>query len=150
MTANRRTFLGTALAAGALSALPGTAAAATGPTGPVPSTGTHVITLGTQAGPTIRGPRNGIATALVVDGSLYLFDCGLGLTRQMNSAGVDVSGLRAVLRMSCHALVHIARLPSKLVRCRLGHGYPSSVRSRSAGGAGVRPGHTAAPGTGRR
>ncbi|MGA5563564.1 MBL fold metallo-hydrolase [Streptomyces platensis] len=114
MTANRRTFLGTALAAGALSALPGTAAAAAGPTGPVPSTGTHVITLGTQAGPTIRGPRNGIATALVVDGSLYLFDCGLGLTRQMNSAGVDVSGLRAVFLTHLHS-DHVIEVPSLLL-----------------------------------
>src|SRR4051812_35938468 len=83
---SRRTLFaasgGAVLAAGLLGA-GATAAAAqtTGESTPVPGTGTYVVTLGTAAGPAIRGPRIGISTAVVVNGHLYLIDCGLGMAR---------------------------------------------------------------------
>ena len=39
----------------------------------------ELITLGTAAGPAIRGPENGISSALVVGDAFYMVDFGLRL-----------------------------------------------------------------------
>lgn len=77
----------------------------------IPATGMAVVTLGTAAGPAIRGPRNGIATAVVVDGNLYLVDCGLGTARQATTAGLTMDKLQAVFLTHLHS-DHIAELPA--------------------------------------
>lgn len=102
-------------AAGSLGAATGTGAAtATAVARSVPSTGTHLVTLGTSAGPAVRSSRNGIATALVVDGALYLVDCGLGVVRQVAEAGLRTDGLRAVFLTHLHS-DHVAELPAMLL-----------------------------------
>ncbi|WP_019810880.1 MBL fold metallo-hydrolase [Saccharomonospora halophila] len=80
----------------------------------MPDTGTHVVTLGTAAGPVVRGPRQGIATAIVVDGALYLVDVGLGVTRQLSETGMPVDRLRAILLTHLHS-DHICELPGVLL-----------------------------------
>ncbi|MBD7996482.1 MBL fold metallo-hydrolase [Arthrobacter sp. Sa2CUA1] len=77
---------------------------------PEPAAGMSVITLGTAAGPAIRGPHPGMATAVVVDGSFYLVDFGLGITRAANSAGLRGENLRACFITHLHS-DHVAELP---------------------------------------
>jgi ribonuclease BN (tRNA processing enzyme) len=74
----------------------------------------HVVTLGTAAGPAIRGPRLGISTAVVVDGQLYLVDCGLGMVRQAVAAGLTMDRLRALFITHLHS-DHIVELPGLLL-----------------------------------
>jgi ribonuclease BN (tRNA processing enzyme) len=76
---------------------------------PVPETGTHLVVLGAAGGPVPTAGRAGIATALVVDGDVYLVDVGRGaLTRYMD-AGLHLDRLRAVLVSHLHA-DHVADL----------------------------------------
>ncbi|WP_308282620.1 MBL fold metallo-hydrolase [Pseudonocardia nigra] len=72
------------------------------------------MTLGTAAGPVVRSPRRGIATGVVVDGDLYLVDCGLGVVRQIAETELPVNRLRAVLLTHLHS-DHIAELPALLL-----------------------------------
>ena len=106
---------GAVLASGLLAtgAAPAAATTTAGPT-PVPGTGTHVVTLGTAAGPAIRGPRAGISTAVVVDGHLYLVDCGLGMVRQAIAAGLTMDRLRGLFLTHLHS-DHISELPGLLL-----------------------------------
>lgn len=71
------------------------------------STGLHVVTLGTQAGPPVELERAGISTALIVDGAVYLVDCGRGSTTQYIHAGLRFSALRSIFITHLHA-DHIA------------------------------------------
>jgi ribonuclease BN (tRNA processing enzyme) len=48
----------------------------------------ELITLGTAAGPAIRGPENGISSALVVGDAFYMVDFGLGCSRAAHEAGL--------------------------------------------------------------
>ncbi|MEU2349454.1 MBL fold metallo-hydrolase [Modestobacter sp. NPDC049651] len=107
---------GAVLAAGVAGAGPVQAAPAPGPAGPatVPATGMHVVTLGTAAGPAVRGPRAGIATAVVVDGDVYLVDCGLGVTRQVKNAGLTMDRLRGIFLTHLHS-DHTSELPALLL-----------------------------------
>ncbi|MGH3469112.1 MAG: MBL fold metallo-hydrolase [Thermocrispum sp.] len=114
---SRRTLLAGSLGAAlagpaAVSALAAPASAQTGAR--VPDTGTHLVTLGTAAGPAVRSERRGIATAVVVDGDLYLVDCGLGVVRQAIEAALPMKRMRAVLLTHLHS-DHIAELPALLL-----------------------------------
>ncbi|MGY1823038.1 MBL fold metallo-hydrolase [Geodermatophilus sp. SYSU D00079] len=122
----RRSFLGRSLAVGASlaggSALGGVLGRASARAGtaadrtpqPVPTAGTSLVTLGTAAGPAVRSPRRGIASAVVVDGHLYLVDCGLGVVRQAVEAMLPMAELRAVLLTHLHS-DHVAELPGLLL-----------------------------------
>jgi ribonuclease BN (tRNA processing enzyme) len=97
----------------------------------VPTTGTHLVTLGTAAGPAVRSERRGYSTALVVDGDLYLVDCGLGMVRQAIEAQLPRHRLRLVLLTHLHS-DHIVELPG-LMLFNWGPAWTaSSSRSRSS------------------
>ncbi|WP_326834908.1 MBL fold metallo-hydrolase [Amycolatopsis rhabdoformis] len=70
--------------------------------GPVPSTGTHLVLLGTQGGP-IPGKRAAVSSALVVDGSIYVIDAGSGLTLRFSEAGLDFKKVRAMFVTHLHS-----------------------------------------------
>lgn len=63
----------------------------------------EVVLLGTQAGPPIVPDRSGISTALVVDGHVYLVDCGRGATTQYVRAGLPLKNLKAIFLTHLHA-----------------------------------------------
>lgn len=78
------------------------------------STGLHVVTLGTAAGPAIRSESPGIATAIVVDGCFYLVDFGLGVTRAAHHAGLRGENLQAGFVTHLHS-DHVAEIPAYLL-----------------------------------
>ncbi|MFC7401338.1 MBL fold metallo-hydrolase [Citricoccus sp. GCM10030269] len=80
----------------------------------VPDTGMHLITLGTAAGPAIRGPRHGIASAVVVDGQHYLVDFGLGMPRQAADSGLTGNTLRQGFVTHLHS-DHISELAAYML-----------------------------------
>lgn len=79
----------------------------------------YVITLGTAGGPRWwkdhhGAPRFGIATAVVVNDSWYLVDCGQGAGRQANAAGLDMANLGGIFITHMHS-DHTVDLPSMLL-----------------------------------
>lgn len=76
--------------------------------------GLSVVTLGVAAGPAVRGPENGIATAVVVDGAFYLVDFGLGCTRAAVETGLAGRHLHAAFITHLHS-DHVAELPAYLL-----------------------------------
>lgn len=67
------------------------------------------VTLGTSGGPAVQPSRAQIANALLVNGSVYLFDLGNGVRRQMALAGIPEGGVKAIF-LSHHHLDHNADL----------------------------------------
>lgn len=59
--------------------------------------------LGTGGGPTPKPNRSAPALAIVVNGAVYVVDCGDGVARQMVLAGVRLSALRAVFLTHQHS-----------------------------------------------
>ncbi|MBD7995047.1 MBL fold metallo-hydrolase [Arthrobacter sp. Sa2CUA1] len=85
----------------------------------VPDSLPHVITLGTAGGPRWwkdhQGtPRFGIATAVVVNGTWYLVDCGQGAGRQASAAGLQMADLGGIFITHMHS-DHTVDLPSLLL-----------------------------------
>jgi ribonuclease BN (tRNA processing enzyme) len=76
---------------------------------PSSQAGARLVFLGTAGGPTPAVGRKGIATALVVDGDVYLVDAGYGVLSQYLDAGLRLDRLRAVLITHLHG-DHIADL----------------------------------------
>lgn len=72
---------------------------------------TQLITLGTAAGPAIRGSENGIASAVVVGDSFYVVDFGLGCVRAAHDAGLRGRDWRAGFITHLHS-DHVAELPA--------------------------------------
>lgn len=85
---NRRHVLAGLTAIGGLGNLPVTAVAQG-----VAATGTHVVLLGTQGGPNINMTRRQCSNAVVVDGQIYVVDCGYGALRSLVESGL---GFRTV------------------------------------------------------
>src|SRR5215472_9924372 len=56
----------------------------------------RLILLGTAGGPTPKADRAAPASAIVVDGAIYVIDCGNGVARQMVKAGLDLGAIRDV------------------------------------------------------
>jgi ribonuclease BN (tRNA processing enzyme) len=86
-------------------AIPGNAdALAQTTTGPkrTESKGSTVILLGTQGGPGIGLTRGETASALVVDGHIYLIDCGYGTLRALTQAGLSYNDLSDVFLTHLH------------------------------------------------
>ena len=95
-----QTFLATVfLLAFWLSALP----ARLQPNGPAaPADRTEIILLGTGT-PYPDPNSSGPATAVVVDGRVFLFDVGVGVMRKMNAAKLPLSGPEAVFITHLHS-----------------------------------------------
>ncbi|MFF9127713.1 MBL fold metallo-hydrolase [Streptomyces sp. NPDC014889] len=66
-----------------------------------------MVLLGTQAGPPPTPDRAGISTALLVDGHIYLIDCGRSSVTQFARAGLDFSAIRSIFLTHLH-IDHIA------------------------------------------
>lgn len=104
------------------------------------------VTLGTAGGPIIHLDRSQPANAVVVDGSVYLFDTGNGIQRQMRAAGLSLDRVRAVF-ISHHHLDHNADLgPLLMNRWLQGHhdaitviGPPGTARMTKAMAAAFQP-----------
>ena len=60
------------------------------------------VTLGTGGGPVIRVKRSQPANALVAGKSVYLFDEGNGVLRQMAAAGLNLHNVRAIFLSHQH------------------------------------------------
>jgi len=127
-------------AAPAPSSLPTPSPAPASPAPAVPATGTHVVTLGTAAGPVVRSARRGIATAIVVDGDLYLVDTGLGVVRQIAETRLPMNRLRAVLITHLHS-DHFGELPGLLMYNwgSQSNGFVEPFRIIGPGSAGALP-----------
>ena len=50
--------------------------------------GTQLLLLGTQGGPNFNETRGECASALIVDGEIYLFDCGYGAMLSLRKSGL--------------------------------------------------------------
>jgi ribonuclease BN (tRNA processing enzyme) len=89
--------------------LPGATPAAAAGTPPVGKRGgrLELVLLGTQAGPPPMPDRAGISTALVVDGHIYLIDCGRSSVTQFARAGLDFAAIRSLFLTHLH-IDHIA------------------------------------------
>ena len=74
----------------------------------------ELITLGTAAGPAIRGTEDGIASALRVEDSFYMIDFGLGATRAAHEAGLRGKNFRAGFVTHLHS-DHVVELPAFLL-----------------------------------
>ncbi|MBX9395324.1 MBL fold metallo-hydrolase [Streptomyces sp. TRM72054] len=98
----RRTLLRTAAVAsgaGAVAALP----LRPTPAVAVPHQGTRLVLLGTSGGPVPMHGRAGIASALVVDGRVYLVDCGPGTFGRYAEAWLTAEQLTAVFVTHLHS-----------------------------------------------
>jgi ribonuclease BN (tRNA processing enzyme) len=152
---SRRVLLGAAAAAsaGSILASPMLAAAMgrVAPSRPKVATGrrrrkgTYVVLLGTNAGPIPMSGRQGIASAVVVDGHAYLVDCGMGIQRQLLDAGIGYGSLRALFVTHLHA-DHVfdyfsAVIAGKPILQQPGFGAPVDVYGPPrVGGVGTPPG----------
>ncbi|PQZ95135.1 MBL fold metallo-hydrolase [Arthrobacter sp. MYb227] len=74
----------------------------------------ELITLGTAAGPAIRGREDGIASALRVEDAFYMIDFGLGATRAAHEAGLRGKNFRAGFITHLHS-DHVVELPAFLL-----------------------------------
>jgi ribonuclease BN (tRNA processing enzyme) len=62
----------------------------------IPTKGTHLILLGTVAGPVLHPTRMMSSQALIVDGAVYMFDCGYGAITRFAATGLRFADMRAI------------------------------------------------------
>lgn len=67
----------------------------------------ELVLLGTQAGPPVSSERTGISSALIVDGAVYIIDCGRSSVTQYVKAGLRFENLKSIFITHLHA-DHIA------------------------------------------
>ena len=64
---------------------------------------TRIVFLGTKGGPRIdNGPSNP-ANLVMVNGTPFVIDCGMGVSRQLVSAGVPLSSLKYIFISHHHS-----------------------------------------------
>ncbi|WP_266170037.1 MBL fold metallo-hydrolase [Dyella subtropica] len=68
-----------------------------------PASRSRLILLGTAGGPTPKPNRAAPAQAIVVDGVIYVIDCGNGVAQQMVKAGLDLGAIRNVFITHQHS-----------------------------------------------
>ncbi len=83
---------------------------------------TELVLLGTAGAPLPVAGRAGICSALVVDGRVFVIDCGRGAPSGFAEAGLDFSRLEAVFLTHLHA-DHVGDLPGLLL-----YGWGARVR----------------------
>jgi ribonuclease BN (tRNA processing enzyme) len=86
---------------------------------------TELILLGTAGAPMPVAGRGGISSALVVDGRVFVIDCGRGSPSSFVNLGLDFTRLEAVFLTHLHA-DHVGDLPGMLL-------YPWGVRTGDDG-----------------
>lgn len=77
----------------------------------VPAQGTHLVLLGTVAGPVLHPRRMMSSQAVVVNGAVYLFDCGYGAITRFAAAGLRLADVRAIF-ITHHHSDHNADYPN--------------------------------------
>jgi ribonuclease BN (tRNA processing enzyme) len=82
---------------------------------------TELVLLGTAGAPLPVAGRGGTSSALVVDGQVFLVDCGRGAPSAYVDAGLDFRQLEAVFLTHLH-IDHIGDLPGMIL-------YPWGVRT---------------------
>jgi ribonuclease BN (tRNA processing enzyme) len=87
---------------------------------------TELVLLGTAGAPMPVAGRAGIASALVVDGRVFVVDCGRGAPSAFTEAGLDFTRLEAVFLSHLH-VDHTGDLAGMLL-------YPWGVRVDEEGG----------------
>ena len=101
---------------------------------------TELVLLGTAGAPLPVAGRAGISSALVVDGRVFVIDCGRGSPSAFADAGLDFSRLEAVFLTHLHA-DHVGDLPGMLLYgwgVRVRRRRPARRRSASTGRRGPR------------
>jgi ribonuclease BN (tRNA processing enzyme) len=86
---------------------------------------TELVLLGTAGAPMPVAGRGGISSALVVDGRVFVVDCGRGSPSAFVDAGLDFRRLEAIFLTHLHA-DHTGDLPGMLL-------YPWGVRAGDDG-----------------
>jgi ribonuclease BN (tRNA processing enzyme) len=86
---------------------------------------TELVLLGTAGAPLPVAGRGGISSALVVDGRVFVIDCGRGSPSAYAAAGLDFARLEAVFLTHLHA-DHTGDLPGLIL-------YPWGVREDATG-----------------
>jgi ribonuclease BN (tRNA processing enzyme) len=81
--------------------------------GQTSSSGTQLVLLGTQGGPNFTAARAESSSALIVDGRVYLIDCGYGALAALVKAGLRYAEVDDIFLTHLHD-DHAADLPSLL------------------------------------
>ena len=105
---------------------------------------TRLILLGTAGGPTPKRSRAAPAQAVLVDGSIFIVDCGNGVGRQMALAGLSFERLRHVF-VTHHHSDHVADLTTlPLLAWAANLDHPLTIHGPPPLGKSVRAGLRAA------
>ncbi len=84
----------------------------------------ELVLLGTGGGPRIWAARSQPASALIVDGVVYIIDAGDGVTVQLAKAGIDTNAIKSVFITHNHS-DHVADYGNLLLRTwQSGHKGP--------------------------
>ncbi|MCX7308703.1 MAG: MBL fold metallo-hydrolase [Afipia sp.] len=68
-----------------------------------PKPRTRVVFLGTKGGPRVTTGRSNPASVLLVNGSPYVIDCGMGVSRQLAAAGVPLTSIKNIFITHMHS-----------------------------------------------
>ena len=84
----------------------------------------ELVLLGTGGGPRIWAARSQPASALIVDGAVYIVDAGDGVTSQLAKSGIDTNAIKAIFITHNHS-DHVADYGTLLLRTwQSGHPGP--------------------------
>ena len=84
----------------------------------------ELVLLGTGGGPKIWAARSQPASAILVNGDVYIIDAGDGITGQLAKSGIDTNSIKAVFITHNHS-DHVADYGTLLLRTwQSGHKGP--------------------------